>query len=90
MNVHYRTLVSRLERDGYTDEEAMSIPPNVPRWVWHIEQREGRSLREILEEAARRGRKLTYLADAYEVPYERLRSYVRKWGIKFGWHNRHG
>lgn len=78
------TVRRRIEWYGWNTDEAKAVPPGMPLWMWRIEQREGRSMKDLLTEYADTNAATVYeIAKAWNVEYATLGAWARKWGVKF-------
>lgn len=84
--LHATTPTRRLHK-GYTHEEAYTLPPRKPLWLHRLEEREGRPLVDILEEAAAAAPYTGYgqkdLAREWGVPRSTLQYWSQKLGVSF-------
>ena len=74
----FPTYYKRLEY-GYTVEEALLIPKNMPRWMWLVEQEEGLPIIEVVKREKSFGVSDAELAFSFEVHKDTLGHWLRKW-----------
>lgn len=83
----YETLLKRITKYGYTDEEAMNCPVGKPLWIYRIEQELGEPLKDFLartaETALETKTTLKALANHWGVGYQTLHYWSRRWGVSF-------
>lgn len=86
-DIPYETLMSRIKKQGYTEEETLSVPVNMRRWQWKLERETDKTLETILREAAdspvREGNTLMGMARKLGVHHQTLRHHANKYGIRF-------
>lgn len=76
--MHESTFYKRQERDGYSVEEALSIPKGVPRWIWLIEQEEGLPIVEVIKREQLMGVSDADIARSFDVKVDTLGHWIRK------------
>lgn len=86
----YETLLRRITKYGYTDDEAMNCPVGTPLWIYRIERELGEPLERALTKAAKNAKRakrkritLKILAEEWGVKYAALRKFSSRHGISF-------
>jgi hypothetical protein len=87
MEIDRRTRWKRINRYGFTPEEARNCPLRTPLWMYRIEQEEGMQMRDLLNDAAdcakHTGYTLADLAREWGVAHATLQHWATKWSINF-------
>lgn len=74
----YSRYTKRLEY-GYTPEQALTIPPGIPRWMAEVEKEEGCNFLSFLRRERTIGQTWAQIARSIEVKKDTLGHWVRKY-----------
>ena len=74
----YQRYFARVNRYGFTPEEAFHCPPNTPLWMYRLEQEEGITFAEFVKRELPRVKSFANLARSIGENKDKVYYWIRK------------